>query len=30
MNTFKAAEFIRIRVTAGTAVDAYCYMVVEV
>ena len=28
--SFKAAEFIRIRVTAGTAVDAYCYMVVEV
>lgn len=28
--TFKASEFLRIRVTAGAAVNAYCYMVIEV
>jgi len=27
---FNAAEFIRIRVTANAAVDAYCYMIVQV
>lgn len=27
---FKASEFLRIRVTAGAAVNAYCYMVIEV
>lgn len=27
---FKPAEYLRIRVTAGTAVNCYCYMVVEV
>lgn len=28
--TFKASEFLRIRVTAGAAVNAYCYVIVEV
>ena len=28
--TFKFNEFLRIRVTAGTAVNAYCYVVIEV
>lgn len=27
---FKASEFLRIRVTAGTAVNAYCYVVIEI
>lgn len=27
---FKASEFCRIRVTAGAAVNAYCYMVLEI
>lgn len=27
---FKASEFCRIRVTAGTAVNCYCYMVLEI
>lgn len=27
---FAPSEFLRIRVTAGTAVNAYCYLVVEV
>lgn len=27
--TFKASEFLRIRVTAGAAVNAYCYMILE-
>lgn len=28
--TFKASEFLRIRVTAGAAVNAYCYIIFEV
>lgn len=28
--TFKASEFLRIRVTAPAAVNAYCYMILEV
>lgn len=28
--TFKNSEFLRIRVTAGTAVNAYCYMIIEI
>lgn len=28
--TFKASEFCRIRVTAGTAVNAYCYMILDI
>ena len=28
--TFKATEYLRIRVTAGAAVNAYCYLVIEV
>ena len=27
---FKASEFLRIRVTAGTAVNAYCYVIIEI
>jgi hypothetical protein len=27
---FKASEFLRVRVTAGTAVNAYCYVVIEI
>lgn len=27
---FKASEFLRIRVTAAAAVNAYCYMVIEI
>jgi hypothetical protein len=27
---FAPSEFLRIRVTAGAAVNAYCYMVIEV
>lgn len=27
---FKATEYLRIRVTAGAAVNAYCYVIVEV
>lgn len=28
--TFKASEFLRIRVTAGAAVNAYCYMILDI
>jgi len=27
---FKASEFLRIRVTAGAAVNAYCYVIIEI
>lgn len=27
---FKASEFLRIRVTAGTAVNCYCYVIIEI
>lgn len=27
---FKATEFLRVRVTAGAAVNAYCYVIVEI
>lgn len=27
---FKASEFVRIRVTAGAAVNAFCYMILEI
>ena len=28
--TFKASEFLRIRVTAGTAVNCYCYVIIDI
>ncbi len=28
--SFKNSEYLRIRVTAGTAVNAYCYVIIEV
>ncbi len=28
--TFKATEYLRIRVTAGAAVNAYCYVIIEI
>lgn len=28
--TFKATEYLRIRVTAGAAVNAYCYVTIEI
>jgi hypothetical protein len=27
---FKASEFLRIRVTAGAAVNAFCYLIIEI